>query len=77
MVAKANQVEAWLERQLSDGKEQVADGIVIRGMMAGYSEQRIRRAAQALHVRHANSQEEAPPRRTSAVERWQLPTREP
>jgi cytochrome c553 len=75
MVAKANQVETWLERQLSDGKEQAADGIVIRGMMAGYSEQRIRRAAQALHVRHPYTPE--PPRGTSMVERWQLPTREP
>ena len=73
MAAKADQAKAWLESQLSDGQEQVAERLVIRGMMAGYSERTLRRAAQDLRVRYSYAQAgTAHP--GVFVEHWQLPT---
>ena len=59
MAAKVDQAKAWLESQLSDGQEQVAERLVIRGMMAGYSERTLRRAAQDLHVSYSYAQADA------------------
>lgn len=73
MAAKANQAKAWLESQLSDGQEQVAEHLVIRGMMAGHSERTLRRTAQGLHVRYSYAQaDSAHP--VVSMECWQLPT---
>lgn len=38
IVSKPNNVETWLKRQLGDGKERVAEDVVIQGMMAGFGE---------------------------------------
>ena len=76
MAAKANQGETWLKRQLSDGKEHVAEDLLIRGMMAGYSERTLRRAAQSLQVTRRDAQDEANKHR-ALTERWQLPSRHP
>jgi hypothetical protein len=73
MMSKPNKVKTWLKRQLGDGKEHEAENVVIQGMMAGYSEQRIRRAAQTLQVTCYYAQEKAVPH-SAFVERWQLPT---
>ena len=43
--------KAWLERQLSDGQKHSAERLLIRGMMAGYSERTLLRAAQDLYER--------------------------
>ena len=75
IMSKPNKVETWLKRQLGDGKEQVAENVVIQGMMVGFSEQRTRRAAQALQVTRFYAQEKAVPH-SAFVERWQIPTRE-
>jgi len=72
MAAKANQATAWLESQLSDGQEQVAERLVIQGMMAGYSERTLRRTAQGLRVRYSYAQADGAHPGVS-VERWQLP----
>jgi len=76
MAAKANPGETWLKRQLSDGKEHVAEDLLIRGMMAGYSERTLRRAAQSLQVTRRDAQDEAQKHR-ALTERWQLPSRHP
>ncbi len=38
IMSKPNKVETWLKRQLGDGKEQLAEDVVIQGMMAGFGE---------------------------------------
>jgi hypothetical protein len=65
--------KAWLERQLSDGRKHSAERLVIGGMMAGYAERTLRRAAQVLHVTfsYAQAQGVLP---GGSVEYWQLPT---
>jgi hypothetical protein len=37
-MSKPNKVETWLKHQLGDGKKQVAEGVLIQGMMAGFGE---------------------------------------
>ena len=74
-MSKPNNVEIWLKRQLGDGKKQVAEDVVIQGMMAGFSEQRTRRAAQALQVTRSYAREKGV-LHSAFVERWQIPTRE-
>ena len=74
-MSKPNKVETWLKRQLGDGKQQVAEDVVIQGMMAGFSEERTRRAAQALQVTRSYAREKAV-LHSAFVERWQIPTRE-
>ena len=75
IMSKPNKVETWLKRQLGDGKKQVAEDVVIQGMMAGFSEQRTRRAAQALQVTRSYAREKGV-LHSACVERWQIPTRE-
>jgi hypothetical protein len=75
IMSKPNNVEIWLKRQLGDGKKQVAEDVVIQGMMAGFSEQRTRRAAQALQVTRSYAREKGV-LHSAFVERWQIPTRE-
>jgi hypothetical protein len=75
IMSKPNKVETWLKRQLGDGKKQVAEDVVIQGMMAGFSEQRTRRAAQALQVTCSYARENGV-LHSAFVERWQIPTRE-
>jgi hypothetical protein len=73
MAAKVDKAKAWLESQLSDGQEHRAERLVIRGMMAGYSERTLRRTAQGLHITYSYAQVDAAHPGVS-VERWQLPT---
>jgi hypothetical protein len=74
-MSKPNNVEIWLKHQLGDGKKQVAEDVVIQGMMEGFSEQRTRRAAQALRVTRSYAREKGV-LHSAFVERWQIPTRE-
>jgi hypothetical protein len=74
-MSKPNKVETWLKHQPGDGKKQVAEDVAIRGMMAGFSEQRTRRAAQALQVTRSYARENVVSHSTF-LERWQIPTRE-
>lgn len=70
---KYDQAKAWLAAHLADGAPHVAGGIFAAGAALGYSEQTIRRAANALKVQRASANYGATKRPGTQVEVWALP----
>lgn len=68
---KYDQAKAWLLAELADGRPHVCGGVLSRALDAGFPEQTVRRAANALRVKQYPACLDGRPR-SGLVTLWQL-----
>lgn len=69
---KNDSARDWLAAHLADGSPHLAGGIFAAGVMAGFGEQTLRRAANSLHVKRGEANYGATKRPGTTVEVWYL-----